>query len=273
MNEAELQDDQPVKPRAAKISAEKTLPRSSAVQLVKIIKAYVVASNGGESPVDYKDVASAAGMAPNSVSGNNGFLEESQILISPKYGYYLPTEGAVRFAREAAWDEAGAKTHLRRIISESWYGQVVIQTLTLRSSLSSDELRKSLAIKCGATEGDMASLGFLIEFILYTNLAVSDDSGTIVRGNFDEVANRQESISRVERTVSVEETPIQTNVSPVMVETSKNVSFVCHLHIRDFSELTSENATSLRKWIKLLESDSVEIEVSPQERNSSGPGG
>jgi len=48
---------------------------------------------------------------------------------------------------------------------------------------------------------------------------------------------------------------------------------VCHVHIRDFSQLTSENAASLRRWIKLLESDSVEIEVSPQEEHGGGAAG
>ena len=207
------------------------------------------------------------------MSGNNGFLEESLILTSPKYGFYLPTEGAVRFAREAAWDEEGAKAHLRRIISESWYGQVAIQTLMLRPSLSRDELRKSLAIKCGATEGDAAALGFLIDFILYTNLAVSEDDSTISRGNFDESVNKKESVSRVDTTMSVQGEVSEAVPCPVKAETSKGVSLVCHFHIRDFSELTSENAASLRKWIRLLESDAVEIEVSRQEGNSGELGG
>ena len=118
-----------------------------------------MASNGGENQVNYKDVASAAGVHPTVVSRNNTFLEESQVLTSPKYGFYLPTEGAIRFARESAWDEASAKAHLRKIISNCWYGQVVIQNLSLRSSLTREDLKRSLAIKCGATEGDANALG------------------------------------------------------------------------------------------------------------------
>jgi hypothetical protein len=227
-----------------------------------------VASNGGENQVNYKDVASVSGIAPTVVSGNNAFFAESVILTSPKYGYYLPTEAAVRFAREAAWDEGGAKAHLRKLISETWYGQVTIQNLTFRPSLTRDELKKSLAIKCGATEGDANALGFLIEFILYTNLAVADENGMMSRGNFDEVASRPEIVSRVGQTLSAQGADSQKKISPVTAETPKRVSLVCHLHIRDFSELTSENAACLRNWIRLLESDSVEIEVSPQERNS-----
>jgi hypothetical protein len=273
MNEAEQPKDPDLKERQPKMSATNALPKSSAEQLVKIIKAYAVASNGGESQVNYKDVASVAGIGPTVVSANNGFLEESAILTSPKYGYYLPTEGAVRFAREAAWDEAGAKAHLRRMISEAWYGQVTIQNLKLRPALTRDELRKSLAIKCGATEGDVGALGFLIDFILYTNLVVSEDNGAISRGNFNELAGKQESMARVDRAVPVQGARSQAEAGPVKVETSKGASLVCHVHIRDFSQLTSENAASLRRWIKLLESDSVEIEVSPQEEHGGGAAG
>ena len=99
------------KQRTPRLSAEKALPQSGADTLVRIIKGYAIASSGGQAKINYKDVASAAGISPFVVSGNNRFLLDSQILSSPKYGYYVPTEDAVRFAREAAWDESGAKAH------------------------------------------------------------------------------------------------------------------------------------------------------------------
>lgn len=268
MSESELQQEVTPKARTPKLSAERALPQSSADQLIKIIKAYAVASNGGETQVNYKDVASAAGIHPTVVSRNNAFLEESQILTSPKYGYYLPSEGAVRFAREAAWDEAGSKAHLRKIISSCWYGQVTVQNLTLRSTLKREELRKSLAIKCGATEGDANALGFLIDFIIYTNLATSEENGTITRGNFDEVATRQETAPSPSPNQETEQaaTP-QARVSSVSQDIKKATSLVVHVHIRDFANLTPENASALRKWIALLQSEgqSVEVNLSPDE--------
>lgn len=262
MNEVELQKEETVKPRTPKLSAERALPKSGAEQLVKIIKGYAVASNGGESQVNYRDVASAAGIPPTVVSMNNGFLEESQILTSPKYGYYLPTEGAVRFAREAAWDEAGAKAHLRKIISTCWYGQVAVQNLTLRSSLLREDLRKSLAIKCGATEGDANSLGFLIDFIVYTNLATIDEDGTITRGNFDEITAKPEMPTGPDSTVMTS--------PPVMAEAKmpggvndgrKSASVVVHFHVHDFAQLTPENADALRKWIKLVNQEGLPVDI------------
>ena len=166
MSESEQQlKEEPAKQRMSKLAAERALPRSGADTLVKIIKGYAVASNGGDAQVNYKDVASAAGVGPTIVSGNNSFLLESEILSSPKYGFYVPSENAVRFAREAAWDEGGAKAHLRKMMVACWYGQVVIQNFTLRSTLGREDLKRALAIKAGATEGDSNSLDFLVDFM------------------------------------------------------------------------------------------------------------
>ena len=132
-------------------------------------------------------MASVTGVHQGTVSANNNFLVESQILTSPKYGYYVPSEEAVRYAREAAWAEDKAKAHLRRLAARCWYGQVVVQSFTLRPSLARFDLKKSLAIKAGATEGDTAALEKLIDFIIYTELVLEDDAGTLTKGNLDEV--------------------------------------------------------------------------------------
>ncbi len=173
------------KPRSPRMSAEKSLPQSSAETLVRVIKGYAIASNGGQSAINYKDVASVSGIAPTVVSGNNKFLLESQVLISPKFGYYVPSEGAVRFAREAAWDEPAAKAHLRRIVVSTWYGQTAVQNLMLRPSLRRDELKRALAIKAGATEGDSNALEFIIDFLIYIGVVAESETGTLAKGEIE----------------------------------------------------------------------------------------
>ncbi len=261
MSDAELQKEEIVKSRPPKLSAERALPKSSAEQLVKIIKGYAVASNGGDSQVNYKDVASAPGIPPTVVSMNNAFLEEVQILASPKYGYYLPNEGAVRFAREAAWDEASAKAHLRKIISNCWYGQVTVQNLTLRSTLTREELKRSLAIKCGATEGDANALGFLIDFIVYTNLATAEENGAITRGNFDELISRPETAVWPELAVAAgQSATVEPRTSDVGKGDKKSSLVVIHFHVHDFTHLTPENAGALRTWVKLVNQEGLSVD-------------
>jgi len=259
--QSEIASQETAKIRVPRLTAERSLPQANAEVLVKIIKGYAVASNGGETQVNYKDVASAANIPPTRVSANNRFLEDSEILTSPKYGYYLPTEGAVRFARESAWDEAGAKAHLSKIVSRCWYGQVAIQNMTLRPSLNRSEFKKSLAIKCGASEGDSSALDFLIDFVVYTGLVEEAENGALTRGNLDEV---QEETPSVAPTVASPTSPgVIADKGPMRVEAPKSgeVSLVIHFHVSSFEELTPEHASRLKQWIESFKGMPGSLEV------------
>jgi hypothetical protein len=241
------------------MTAEKALPQSSADTLVKIIKGYAVASTGGQSQVNYKDVASVAGISPTIVSSNNRFLLESQILFSPKFGFYIPSEEAVRFARESAWDEPAAKAHLRSIVATTWYGQIAIQNFTLRPTLRREDLKRALAIKSGATEGDSTALDFLTDFLSYTGLIVEKEDGSLVRGETGAELTPSESTSAVPAGVEA-----RARVDSVManVPAHQSISLTVHIHIRNVEDLTPEYANRVKEWLGLLEIDGNRTDVS-----------
>lgn len=276
MNESEtlLQSkEETVKTRAPRLAAHKALPQSGADTLVKIIKGYAIASNGGQTKINYKDVASVAGLSPTLISANNKFLLDSQILTSPTYGYYIPTEDAVRFAREAAWDEGGAKAHLRKPIESSWYGQVAMQNFALRAKLTRAELKKSLAIKCGATEGDSAGLEFLIDFIVYTDLVIKDDKGLLQRGQSDDESRTPGAVIQGpgDAWESVRQTPeLRTSNAPAPKSDGNDFAQISiHLHIHDFDELTPANAARLREWLNAVSAgDKTELHVDMPSRGA-----
>jgi len=259
MNESDQQvKAETPRTRTPRIAAEKPLPQSTAETLVKIIKGYAVSSNGGQIQVNYKDVASVAGISPNIVSGNNRFLLESQILVSPKFGFYLPTEGAVRFARESAWDEPGAKAHLRGIVFNTWYGQVAVQNFALRSTLSKDDLKRALAIKAGATEGDSAALDFLVDFLVYTGIVVEQEDGRLSKGDVD-----IDSLARASVTVPASGIEARSAVEvPTALTSRKGVSVTVHIHIQRPEQLTQEYADRVKEWLRLLEIDETKSEIS-----------
>jgi hypothetical protein len=247
------------KTRSPRLSAQKALPQSGADTLVKIIKGYAIASNGGQVKINYKDVASVAGLAPTLVSGNNKFLLESQILISPQYGFYIPTPDAVRFAREAAWDEGGAKAHLRKIITASWYGQVAVQNFALRARLTRAELKRSLAIKCGASEADSNALEYLIDFMVYTELVITDEKGLLSRGQTDDDAGEKSPLVDMwDNALAVQHPsdlrPMQPPDAP-SAESKRVPTISIHIHIRDFADLTPSNANRLNAWVRALSTD------------------
>ena len=264
MPESDVQaKEETVKPRAPKLSAEKALPQSGADTLVRIIKGYAVASSGGHTKINYKDVASAAGISPFVVSGNNKFLLDSQILFSPKYGYYVPTENAVRFAREAAWDEPAAKVHLRTILGSTWYGQIALQNFALRPLLTRAELKRALAIKSGASEGDSTALDFLMDFIIYTGLVVEDEKGMLKKGDVEEQVQEPAITAPAEGVIPSIPRPIGYD-SP-----RDSYRWSLHFHIRNLEDLTPENAQRVRKSIASVTAERDDTDINIEGDNTS----
>jgi hypothetical protein len=269
MNESETlpqPKEDTAKARAPRLSAQKALPQSGADTLVKIIKGYAIASNGGQSKINYKDVASVAGLAPTLVSGNNKFLLESQFLTSPQYGYYIPTADAVRFARETAWDEGGAKAHLRKTMTSSWYGQVAVQNFALRAKLTRAELKRSLAIKCGASEADSNALEYLIDFMVYTELVITDEKGLLSRGQTDdENGEKSPLVDMWDNALAADQASgFGTMQSPegLRAESKTVPKISVHLHIHNFNDLTSANFSRLKAWLKALSTiDDAELHL------------
>lgn len=239
--------------RSPRMSAEKALPQSGSDTLVRIIKGYAVASNGGQTQINYKDVASAGGLSPTIVSKNNRFLLESEILTSPKFGYYIPSEAAVRFARESAWDEPAAKGHLRHLILPSWYGQVAVQNFTLRPTLKREELKRALAIKCGATEGDSAALEFLIDFLIYTGIVIVSENGALTRGEMDTDGSLPVQVSHfLDRSPTEPPQVLELASKSVAADRNQHIAVTVHVHIRTLDELTPANADRLNQWLRTL---------------------
>lgn len=258
--EVTVSNETSVKNRGPRLSAERALPTVGAEQLTRIIKGYAVASNGGEDQVNYKDVASATGLNPTVVSGNNTFLMESGVIASPKYGYYVPSEEAVRFARESAWDEENAKSHLRKIVLTTWYGQVTVQNFTTRLALSRDELRRVLGIKCGASESDAKALNYIIDFLIYLGIVTEGDDDLLRRGNTDELPRpvvgpaAVPSISESAPNEIAGTQSARTRDSRVRtMEAGPPSSIVLNLNLSlGVDDLTAENARRLRDWVASL---------------------
>jgi len=260
--------DEKPKSRTPKLSAQCALPQSSVDTLVKIIKGYAISSNGGETQVTYKDVASATGLNPSVVSRNNKFLLDSNILSSPKYGYYMPSESAVRFAREAAWDEGKAKKHLRTLIQDCWFGKIALQNFALRSSLTREELKRVFGIKCGASEGDSSALNNLIDFIVYADLVNENENGSLVKGLTDDNENQFQPILDSSVITDTTKNRDENLIPPQSDNTefgSMGISLIVHIHINNFEELTQEHGEALVKWLHAIKESNSNIVI---EKNS-----
>jgi len=175
----EIQDKTQLRPPKTKTKVESTysLPCSSPEVMSKILKAYVIASGQGAEAVKYSDVAAVAGLGASTVSANNSFLADSGFIISERYGYYKPSTETIEFAKQAPWDEVGAKRFIRKQIDATWFGQTVRQQFQMFPALTKSQQIRALGIKSSPPEADASKVDFLFDFLEYFEYVVSDGEG------------------------------------------------------------------------------------------------
>ncbi len=128
-----------------------------------------------------------------------------------------------------------------------------MQNFTLRPALKREELKRALAIKCGATEGDSAALEFLMDFLIYTGIVIVSENGALTRGEMDSDGTIPSQDSPSPEIVSVEpqrapDLPAQT----VAGAQKRQIAVMVHVHIRTLDELTPANAERLNEWLRTL---------------------
>jgi predicted transcriptional regulator len=164
-----------------KLQSAYALPYASPKVLADILKAYVIASSQGAEPITYKDVAAVANRHPTDVSRNNAFLAESGFITSERRGYFKPAPETNEFAKQAPWDDEGAKRHIRTLIDKTWYGELLQQKFQMRNSQSKQDLIKAFGMKATPDPSDASRLDLLLDFLVYFDYLQLDEQGNYFR--------------------------------------------------------------------------------------------
>jgi hypothetical protein len=154
-----------------------SLPYATPTVLSNILKAYVIASKQGSDAVKYSDVAAVAALHPTAVSRNNAFLSESGFIVAERYGYYKPSPETTEYAKNAPWDEAGAKQFIRAQIDKTWYGETLQQVFKMHSTRDKEQLVKVFGIKATPDLSEKNKLDYLIDFLLYFEYMTAGPEG------------------------------------------------------------------------------------------------
>ncbi len=197
----QVQDRAPMRPTKAKIQSAYSLPISRPEVLSKILQAYVIASKQGVEAIKYTDVAAVAGVHPTVVSGNNSFLAESGFIVSARYGYYKPSPETIEFAKQAPWDEEGAKKFVRAQIDRAWFGETVRQQFQMFDTLTKEQQIRAFGLKSVADESDKNKLGFLFDFLVYFEYVIPDENGNYTLRQ-DETSERTEGVHPIDDMIS-----------------------------------------------------------------------
>jgi hypothetical protein len=152
---------------------------SSIEQHIKIIKAYLIATNDGKKPVMYKDLANLVDFHYTYVSSNNKFLEGLGLIVtSGSHGMYVPTTNSIEFQRQIDWGQKDkALDILRDLVKASWFWQSARQVLLMREDGANEEdiLNKLGADSKASPEKHIGSLKILLKYIEYVGLVKRDE--------------------------------------------------------------------------------------------------
>lgn len=150
---------------------------------LELVKAYSVLSKEGKDAVNYKDVGKT--ISPFKVSGNSKFFENIGILSRAEgQGRYKPTEDALDIYRDLVWKkETGAKSKIRTLVLRSWFWETTKNLLSIKSSISEDDLIQQLGREAGADPRiHTPSLRVLISYIRFADLLVEEDGMLTLSG-------------------------------------------------------------------------------------------
>jgi hypothetical protein len=174
-NKPEKQKKQ-YKPRAKTKYALPSL-YTSLENLIQILKGYVIGSNNGQKPVNYKEVATLVNLHPARVSDNNRFLEENNMLVEKKRGRFVPSSEIVSFAKSLPWDLDKAKYFLSQKLESAWFYTIINDAFRIKGTLDEEGLVRILGSASQAASSQQTSLKRIIELLEYANIIEKDEKG------------------------------------------------------------------------------------------------
>lgn len=149
---------------------------------LKMLRAYVNASDGGAKPVSLDRLSAVTQVSRYTVSSCNRFFDASKFIIKEKNGY-RPTEGLISFVKQLPWNEERAKSFLHNMMEDTWYKKELHVLFGTNPTMTTDDLVIALGSSVGARPDQKASLETLVKFIKYAGLVTVDlDSGKLALG-------------------------------------------------------------------------------------------
>lgn len=200
--------------------------KSSSIDLhIKIINAYVIATNEGKKAVSYKDFQSLVDFFYGYVSSNNKFLEElGLIAASESHGMYVPTKHAIDFIRYKKWgQEDKALEILKELVKASWFWQSAKQVLLMREEGANEReiLNKLGADSKADPEKHIAPLRVLIRYLEYIGFIKRDEKTNKIKMALESIPNELSTIAPLTDKPQAISTQISETNEKQIVQTSQ----------------------------------------------------
>jgi hypothetical protein len=166
--------------RPSKVRPVRPLPtdRVGLDKQLIILRAYAKASAAADGQaVSNSDVAQYAHLHMGSVSSCNPFLMDVGLLTREGLRN-RPAQAVVDFDQASEWNPERAGAKLAPVIEQSWFGQVMLRRLSLRSSMPKSAAIEALAEEARAGKEYRLSLEMLLDYLRVSGV-VSYDGTTV----------------------------------------------------------------------------------------------
>lgn len=137
---------------------------------VMALKALAMESHNGSRAVGSAELARRIGVADATAGLNNNFFSEAGLAVKAGKGKYKPTEAALKFEREASFDQAAAaKENLAGPLSKTWFFKEVKSQIALGDA-AENRIIAVLASAAGASGVHRPKLVSLLEWLKFAGL-------------------------------------------------------------------------------------------------------
>ena len=131
---------------------------------VDILRAIVVFWGKNKRAVSYREIAPLVGLIPPNVSRCLKFWKNTGLIKETSRGSYEPSDDLVSFNFDTSHD-----INLPSIIGETWFGSVVLMTLSLKENMNEKEIKETIAVEYSVYNKDKPSdraLSYAMELLL-----------------------------------------------------------------------------------------------------------
>lgn len=243
------------------VQKDHSLPHPNATfeQHLRILQAYVIATNKGAKPVTYHEITGMVDFSQGYITGTNKFFEENGLLEKRHgIGMYVPSSNTVVFQNYKDWkDEENAKTTLRKIVIKTWFWNSTLAILRMNNGkVSVEEIYKKMGLDSKANP-NLHNLCFrsILEYLKYTGLVTEAEEGLIaLNPTYDEESEETAQDSFQEAQVP-QTRPLMEGKPMSLNGNTKNLSQYVKINLPGISLLlfpTRKNIETIKKLIDAL---------------------
>lgn len=247
------------KTRRKKTKRKYPLPRAdmSLENEIIVLKGLVQFSNKGKEPVKYDEIK-IPNVHPTRISVELNFFASIGLAERKKKGKYIPTQKAIEFVNSLNWKEEDAKRIIRDVLSESWFGDLVIKMLSTgkKASLSNitSELGKTVE---GDPKKDKKAIRRLVEWLEYAGIIKVDENEIVYLMEAPTLHKLEEDLFLAEETESTSKTIMKEKM--VESEETKKVQKGVLLNLTINIQIDSNmDVEKIREIIKVIKQDLME---------------